>query len=98
MTNSPLELLVFLYLVLTVLDVATTTYAIERGASEANPIVAKAMALLGDKWVILKVLAVVLAFVFKDEIGEHGLWIMNSVMLAVVGWNLRQILLLKKGR
>ena len=93
-----LELLAFAFLVLTVLDVLTTNHAIDRGAHETNPIMATAMKLLGGKWWLIKALAVVLTFAFKEVIGVPGLVAMNVITLAVVLWNLYQIVAIRRGR
>ena len=86
-----IDQLAILFAVLTGLDVLTTLHGLKRGATEANPIMAAIMKLMGDAWPLVKIAAAVLCWVQREELGWSTLVLADVVMAGVVAWNLRQL-------
>ena len=72
------------FILLQVLDLATTLIAFHYGAFEVNPLVARLTTLLGATGGVLasKVIAVLIAWRVR-----RLLWVVNLFYLGVVGWN-----------
>ncbi len=86
----------WLLIILSVLDVATTVYALRNrsGVTEGNPVMAAAMGKLGitPALVILKVVALgALFYLVPVQGNEEGYWAAVAVMVAVVLNNLYAI-------
>ncbi len=91
----------WLLIILSVLDVATTVYALRNrtGVAEGNPVMAAAMGKLGitPALVLLKVVALgALFWLVPVEGNEQGYWAAVAVMVAVVLNNLYAIKRTKK--
>lgn len=88
-----------LFIILNVLDVATTQKVLGKGGYEANPIARLLMRLhLFIPAKIVMVFFVVLVMIWSDEsVGVATGIICNGIYLFIVIFNLRSIRMLKKG-
>lgn len=88
----------FVFIILQVADVWTTTQALKRGATEANPVIAWVMARTGKAWPVVKLaLAVGGAYLLWLDGLLWAIWLLCG-LYAIVVYSNWQILKDRRGR
>lgn len=81
-----------LFILLNILDLVLTLYVINKGGSEANPLINLLAKITGltNAIIIFKVLAIVLAILFVDYIGYQLIWLV-WIYICICLWNTLQV-------
>lgn len=86
-----------IFVLLQVADSATTVYILNKGGVERNPIMAKAMRLVGVLPALLIIKAIMLALVFAEQpIRDDITYLLVLIYVFVVGNNLNVIRNMRK--
>lgn len=95
------QALVVLLVLLFAADVRTTVYILNHGGTEANPFVRWLMRIFGDRTAgVVASKALVLALVLYNLPGLP-MWLLVGIAVlyaAVVSWNFRQVLVIRRAR
>lgn len=89
-----LDALALIFAVLTLADIASTSYALRRGlAREANPLMRVLMDALGrDVTLALKSVFAGCVWIFRADVGQSMMIVVDVLMAAVVAWNIKTIM------
>lgn len=87
-----ISVLLSLFILLNIVDLVLTLYAINNGGSEANPLINLLAKITGltNALIIFKVLTIALAIIFIDHIGYELIWLV-WFYICICLWNALQV-------